>query len=430
MDLNDTRNRVLLLIDDPALDPASFRRCALLCRDQFGAMPMVVGATDAQRAMLPQGTSLGPIPEGFVGVSKLVRLRAPGRTMSPPPKGVDAYWLEPGPPRPRISREDGKLLYEHEQAHIFNRLSAHIPKGYVYDPFGYTYRMTGHGPLDAFGFRIDADIGALAGRGSDHKVVATFGGSTTWSINCIPSETYTAVLERLLNERSAREGLGIRYTCLNFGQSAYAVLNATTAFLLHGWRARPDIVVAHDGWNDLLYGAYVDPYLVREAAIVYPDDIEPWAQRIHGSQEVSITKTSQVPFPLRSSPSDIIAAYLFRKEQFKSIVEASGARFVGGLQPNLHDKRQLHDAEQAMKDPSNPANRDDWRYVRARIPQLMRMVAESCAANGRAIIDFSLDFASLSADTQHFTDTIHLTPAGDEVIARRYFEHLVSSGAV
>lgn len=424
-----TADRILLEVGDPALDPALLRRCVLLCRDQFGALPAVAGASEVQCAALPEGTRVETgDSRGHYAV--LVRLPAPGRTPRPAPRGVEAYRLEAGPQRPRLMREDGGVLYAHAQTHVFNRLSAHVPKGYVYDPYGYVYRMTGHGPLDAFGFRIDADLGALANRGPEHKVVATFGGSTTWSIECIPSETYTAVLERLLNERAAREGNGIRYTCLNFGQSAYAVLNATVAFMLHGWRARPDIVIAHDGWNDLLYGSYVDPYLVRDAAIVYPDDIEPWAQRIHGAVGVETTKSAQVPFPLRSSPSDVVAAYLFRKEQFRAIAEAAGARFVWGLQPNLHDKREPHAAERALRDPSNPANRDDWRYVRARVPQLMRMAAEACAAAGRTIADLSAGFAGLPADTQHFTDTIHLTPAGDEAVARLYFDHLVATGAV
>jgi hypothetical protein len=428
MDAGSSSRKVLFIVENSGLDVADLRRCVMLCRDQFGVLPSVARVSDAQRAALPDGVTVASDVDAASGFDILVRFRTPGQP--PPPKGVDAYRIEVGPPRPRLSRDDGKVIYDHAQAHVFNRLSAHLPKGYIFDPYGFVYRMTGHGPINPFGFRIDADMAALADRGPEHKVVATFGGSTTWSIDCIPSETYTAVLERLLNERSVREGLRIRYTCLNFGQSAYVVLNAMVAFLLHGWRVRPDIVIAHDGWNDLLYGSYVDPYLVREAAIVYACDIEPWAQRIHGAADVETTKTAQVPFPLRSSPSDVIAAYLLRKEQFKAMAEAAGARFIWGLQPIVHDKRALHDAERAARDPTHPVNRDDWRHVRARIPPLMRMVAAACATAGRTIVDVARAFEDLPAETKHFTDTIHLTPAGDEVVARTYFEHLVATGAV
>jgi hypothetical protein len=330
--------------------------------------------------------------------------------------------------RPRVTRLDGKPVYAHSDSNIFNRLTGHMGKGYIFFPYGYQYRMAGHGPLDDFGHRIDGDLNALANRPSHHKVVATFGGSTTWSIDCFHSETYTSRLEALLKSTAAQSGQDTVYTCLNFGQIAYSVLSEITTFILHAWRARPDIVIAHDGWNDLLYGSYVDPNLVQEHGIVYPDDLEPWAQRIHGRNDLETTKTGPLPFPLRSAPSEIISAYLFRKHQFKTIVESTGATFVWGLQPNLTDKQQRTEAEQRFADPLDPSNSDDWRYVRARVPQLCRIVAESCQGRIAHFVDLAEPFAKLSPQIQHFTDMIHLTPAGDNEVARVYHQYIVEHG--
>jgi hypothetical protein len=436
--IHSDRLPTLLLIEADSFGVDLLARCAALCRDQFGAQVVVTGPSsrlaDLSAAVPGVLAWEGAVPSGKFGAVATLCERGTNSRLASGPRlaGVPVYRLDPGKPpyRPRLSRVDGALLYDHADTHVFNRLSAKIPKGYVFQPYGYVYRMTGHGALDAFGFRIDADFAALERRPANHKLVVTFGGSTTWSIDCLPSESYTARLEAKLNAHASKSGGATVFTCLNFGQIAYVTLNEMFAFLLHAWRLRPDVVIAHDGWNDLLYGSYVDPYLVQEEGIVYACDLEPWAQRLHASEELETTKTAQTPYPLRSSPGDVVGAYLFRKNQFRALAETAGAKFVWGLQPNVHDKKQPSADEIELVDHANPLYADDWHHVRKRIPQLCRQVAEACRQVGQPIVDVGAAFADLSADVQHFTDTIHLTPAGDEAVADVYFRHLLDRGIV
>ena len=47
---------------------------------------------------------------------------------------------------------------------------------------------------------------------------------------------------------------GMHFTVLDFGLPGNVVLNEIITYLLHCQDIRPDIVVAHDGFNDLFYG--------------------------------------------------------------------------------------------------------------------------------------------------------------------------------
>lgn len=329
--------------------------------------------------------------------------------------------------RLRLRRLDRTPDYEKADAHVFNRLSATKEKGYMYFPYGYTYRMAGHGPLDEFGFRINVDLDKIKNRESNQKLICTFGGSTTWSIDCLPSETFTAQMEDRLNSLAIENNSPTRFVCLNFGQVAYTVLSELNAFILFAWQLQPDIVVAHDGWNDLLYGCYGDQYLLQERSIAYPCDLEPWAEYLHGGAGVQTTKNGPKPYPFRSPPSAIIRAYFERKLQFKAICEAAGAKFIWGLQPCANDKQNLSDIERKLTSTDNPANQDDWKYVRARVPELMRQVGEGAKGSIDNFVDVGAAFADLDPNTQHFSDNVHLLPAGDREVALTYCKHIASS---
>ena len=340
--------------------------------------------------------------------------------------GVFRIDVERHKTRLRIRGISGAPDYDKIDAHVFNRVSASKEKGYMYFPYGYTYRMAGHGNIDEFGFRIDADLDELKKRKKNHKLICTFGGSTTWSIDCLPSETYTSQLQNMLNAEALKMGSDCVFTCLNFGQVAYSVLSELNAFVLFAWQLKPDFVIAHDGWNDLLYGSYTDPYLVQERGIVYPCDLVPWGEYLHDGVGAQTTKNGPKPYPFRSPPSSILKAYFDRKMQFKAICEAAGARFVWGLQPCAEDKSALSLEELELVSPSNVVNQDDWQYVRKRVPELLRSVARAAETSIDDFVDVGASFLRLGAECQHFSDNVHLLPEGDIEVAKVYFDYFKS----
>ena len=113
--------------------------------------------------------------------------------------------------------------YPFIDTHAFNR---HSPKStadklefncFYYFPYGYLHRVTGLGPINEFGHRIEFDFRELADRGPDHKVVACFGGSAGFSVSCLHDQMYTKVMERRLNELCGEGDTGLKFTVLNFG---------------------------------------------------------------------------------------------------------------------------------------------------------------------------------------------------------------------
>jgi hypothetical protein len=421
--------KVVLVVQAKDLDEKILARCRKLVADRFEcevslAVPAV--SKEELRAVLTW-------PECAEGnwlavVYVLDSLSVPLALKTARKVSDEIYTIKLSQEQPvRLRRINGEADYDKARAHVFNRVSAKQEKGYVYFPYGYLYRMAGQGPLDEFGFRISADLVKLANRPRNHKLIVTFGGSTTWSIDCLPSETYTSQLESLLNADIRVQGHGLRYTCLNFGQVAYSVLSEMISFILFAWDIRPNIVLAHDGWNDLLYGSYTDPYLVKERSIVYPCDLEPWGQLLHDGGGVQTAKNGPKPYPLRSAPSHILGAYLYRKHQFLRVAEAAGCAFVWGLQPCIHDKRSHSKQELSFLDPASPTNQDDWRDVRKRVPELLRQVEAAARGSVPHFVNCGEAFADLPSDTQHFTDTVHLTPAGDAEVALVYKNYIVNN---
>ena len=154
-------------------------------------------------------------------------------------------------------------LYPPVDTHAFNRLGSRTTDQFIYFPYGYMFRMLGAGPLDAFGHRIAEPLEGLADRPDTYKVILYFGGSSAWSLDCLYSEMLTHQLELRLNEHAARAGTGRSYRVVNMGQHGNVVLNEMLTYLLRGERLRPDIVIAHDGFNDLTYGVSNDELSAR-----------------------------------------------------------------------------------------------------------------------------------------------------------------------
>ena len=217
-------------------------------------------------------------------------------------------------------------------ANIFNRLSPREPWGFYYFPFGYLFRFLGMGPINSFGCRIVESLPDLARRDSGHKVVACFGGSAAWSMYCLHHQMYTELLQRRLNDYCKQRDVRLRFTVLNFGQHGHVVMNEMLSYLSFCWHLKPDIVVAHDGYNDAVYGQLCDPRVLDDWDLVYQENLEGWSQILHGTADIPRTQPS-LPYRAVNQPVQVLRSYARRKRQFASIVRSNGGMFVWGLQP-------------------------------------------------------------------------------------------------
>jgi hypothetical protein len=197
-----------------------------------------------------------------------------------------------------------------------------------YFPNGYTYCYPGMGKTNSLGFRVSDDFSALRERDDNHVLVICVGGSACWSMRCLDTQSFPTVLEKILNERSlGRLDAQKRITVLNFGYLSHLIMNEINCFIMHCLDLRPDIVIAHDGYNDFRFGQLQDTSILESHEFIYHENLEIWAATLHGSHgdyssqplDQKITINHAIP---------IMRAFIRRKREFADIVAARGAKFV------------------------------------------------------------------------------------------------------
>jgi len=316
-------------------------------------------------------------------------------------------------------------IYPHADAHIFNRLAPAGSEFWYYFPYGYLFRSLGLGPVNEFGFRVPGDLKSLSGRPARHKLICLFGGSSAWSLDCLTTEMFSTVLERRLNQWADETGRDIQFTVLNFGMHGHVVLNEILTYMLFVQKLQPDIVIAHDGFNDLQYGLTSDPGLLVREQICYQVNFEEWSQILHGTGEHPTGRTPGDMLELRNAPQSSIKAYITRKRQFAALVSADGARFLWGLQPMLVSKSALHPDEQLYLRQENPYEKSFGGLYAS-----MKQVYDLMIRNVPHIkfvdfINFDEYFKNLDGSECQFVDFIHTTPRGEEIIADLYYNYII-----
>lgn len=308
--------------------------------------------------------------------------------------------------------------------HLFNRLSGG-DDGFYFFPYGYLFRCLGLGPINAFGHRIQADLDALARRPAEHLVVAIFGGSAAWSIYAQFEEMFCQRLQERLSRHLASAHPGTRVDVVNLAQNGNVVMNELITFLMFCDKLRPNIVIAHDGFNDLAYGQSTDAFLLRHG-LTYPTNIEHWGAILHGTSEVPVIDL-RAPCPVVNNPPAIIGAYGRRLVEFQTLAQSFGAVFVSGLQPMIYSKSRPSPAEEAHMAPYLDAAAHHAPMYK-NMPLLYEKYLRAQPRLGiMHFVDFHSYFARFGAETTLFGDIVHTLPPGDDVIAAAYCDFVVAA---
>lgn len=310
--------------------------------------------------------------------------------------------------------------YPFLETHVFNAVSPRNGRGQIfYFPYGLLSRIPGLGPLDSLGFRISTDTAKLGERPSHHKLVAVFGGSTAFSIACRHEESFPVVLEQMLNAFASKQWGGAQcFTVLNFGQISAGMINEMVVYMLFCDMLRPDIVIAHDGFNDLVYGMINDPYLMQKFDLSYPYQQEEWARRMHGTTVPLAQDTGDLK-PL-NDPERVVDVYMRRKTQFREIVVARGGQFIWGLQPLWFGKGKLSSIEMRaiLK---HELERVPLRRIFEQIPAHYHLLRNRLNEQ-TDVVDMHAEMGRFGADRTLFADRVHLNRDGDHEVALAYFK--------
>lgn len=412
--------RVHLVLSDSPVSPRELRRCASSLTWRFGPMEIVHHDPGFHATGLPDDDQLVFIEHTPGGTRAKQAQEQVGRRTYYFDFSNTFHRAKLIPWNGIYTREDCPTL----DAHAFSRLSLTTPDtapnalAQLY-PFPHTYlsRCLGLGPIDRFGFRAHPAAGSLAGRAPSHQLVCVFGGSSTWSLECLPEETCAAVLERRLNGWSAAADSGLTFTVLNFGIHGTLTMDHLLLYLYFAERLSPDVVISNDGVNDLWFGHLNDPCVVREVGLLYHEVWEDVARHASGSTN---PRTVDLPPDRQPFPRDITAAYVTRKSQFRRVVEGRGTKFVSGLQPIVANKKAHSQVEQAsLAHPGWGPNLDVVRVLYNELPK-----TPGFATLMEGGLDSPSAFEQLDGSDTHFVDIYHLSPEGEEALGSAYFEVL------
>jgi hypothetical protein len=309
-------------------------------------------------------------------------------------------------------------------ANVFNQLSPREPWGFYYFPFGYLFRFLGIGPINSFGCRITRSLPDLARRDKNHKVVACFGGSSGWSMFCLHHQMYTELMQQRLNAHCTAQGLDLGFTVLNFGQHGHVVMNEMLSYMNFCWDLRPDIVVAHDGFNDAVYGQLCDPRVLDGWDVIYQENLEGWSQILHQTGDIPRTQPA-LPYRPVNQPVRVLKSYVKRKRQFAQIVRSNGGMFVWGLQPAASSRKKRSPLEASLL--KRNRNQDAAPAV-ANVEGMYRILRQSLKLDADTpFVDCDAAMSTYGADRLMFGDEVHLMPDGDVVLAELYADAIVKA---
>ena len=313
-------------------------------------------------------------------------------------------------------------------SHVFSRIGRSDPNaGFYSSPIGhFTLQTNGMGPINAFGQRIKIDVNSLLHRDFQQKVVAVFGGSAAWGVGSWSDETFSSVLEGQLNCYCEENKLGIRFNVLNYGQSGHLVLNNLQSYLAFCHRLKPDVVIAHDGYNDAGHGMLGDPWLLREIDCLYPVFMERWSQILHKADHVALSQRSLTDSTeesnLSNQPHLVAKSYFRRKHQFCEIVTNANTHFVWGLQPSAKGRNLTLREAEAVNEYTKQLT--FAKTIHSGIDQVYKYYSEGLEEldpDKYQVVNCHDAFSRERLSEDLFWDHVHLNPKGELFLSDLYF---------
>ena len=217
-----------------------------------------------------------------------------------------------------------KYLDKNQNSNVFNLLGPINTDEIYYFPYGYSFRCTGLGEIDNYGFRIKKKINIK----SDFKI-CLLGGSACWGFNNLYSKTFGNLLEKKLNNLLKKKNINVQI--YNFAQHSHVVIDEIMTFILHIQKLKPDIVIIHDGFNDLLFGMLTDHSMLKNK-ITYGITHEYFANSLSQTGGKFLTQKEYF-FKCVNNPDDVINSYYSRKIQLIKLINNLKIKTISSLQP-------------------------------------------------------------------------------------------------
>lgn len=253
--------------------------------------------------------------------------------------------------------------------------------------------------------------------------IACIGGSTTFCTGVSDEDSWPAILQRRL---------GKKYAVINYGVPSYNTIEGLIQMALYVPEMKPDIVVFHQGTNDL-YNYYLEdnyPDYRFHAEHVMPsallarkkhESAFEWLSRHSGIFWITsgISARFRKPvIPEKRSEPDPLVDHIFKRNLNNMLALADNipakSIFIGQVKNPFHDN----------KDDNPWAFRVKPELVLPFMARMNTMAAEICAQDSAcSYYDF---MKTIPWKPEHFWDSMHLTKEGNELFADRLAEVIVA----
>ncbi len=280
-------------------------------------------------------------------------------------------------------------------------------------------------------------------KGSSEKKnlrIFMFGGSTMWGTGAPDEETIPSFLAKLLAQE-----YGFNVNVTNFGASGYITTQEVIALLRELQRGNiPDLVVFYDGVNDT-FSTFQNRGVAglpmnesnreREFNLLRPDQmrrlykeallvtfknsstylvLSSLVRRTTGRDLLSLEQDASVYPPPDQVAGEVARIYAWNMTLVKSMGEVYGFKTLFYWQPVVFTKDKRTPYEQQLLEEA----REVEPYYMAAINE-----AKTKLSNLDMFHDISDVF---SGDPKpYFVDTVHVTGAGNEIIARRVLKDVI-----
>ena len=248
---------------------------------------------------------------------------------------------------------------------------------------------------DFFGFRNETDF-YFDNRDADDLFIVLSGGSECAGYSHIDLTISDAIQRQL--QTHTNKNVRVLNLCMN----SYVLAHEIQTYVHLGYEMKPDVVISHSGWNDVIYGLLVSEEFLQ-TGLIYNKTQELWLEPLYSA--VKETPPPNIFTSFNTDSSGLITqAYIKQAQKYKQIANSNGSVFMLGLQSY------------------NPIIENGaMREIHEEVHRTMAVISTSMP-QGLVSVDFSTE----SGRGVTFVDSIHSSQESVNVIAEIYVRYILS----
>lgn len=246
---------------------------------------------------------------------------------------------------------------------------------------------------DFFGFRNGKDF-YFENRDVDDLFIVLSGGSECAGYSHIDLTISDAIQQQL--QTHTEKNVKVLNLCMN----SYVLAHEIQAYVHLGYTLKPDVVISHSGWNDVIYGLLVSEEFLQ-TGLIYNKAQELWLEPLYSA--VKETPPPNIFSSFNTDSSELITeAYIKQAQKYKQIANSNGSVFMLGLQSY------------------NPIiENDGMREIHEEVHRTMAVISASMPQD-LVSVDFSTEGGGIT-----FVDSIHSRQGSVNVIAETYVRYML-----